>query len=43
MSRKVAIAIILAVSLLVAFVVLATNVNLGPKSIGETKAMYIEK
>ncbi len=42
MSRKIAIAIVVAISLMVAFVVLATNVNLGPKSLGETKAIYVE-
>ncbi len=42
MSRKIAIAIVVAISLMVAFVVLATNVNLVPKSLGETKAIYVE-
>jgi len=40
MSKKIAIAIVVAIMLMLGFVVLASNVNFGQKSVGEVKFEY---
>ena len=40
MSKKIAIAIVVAIMLMLGFVVLASNINFDKKSIGEVKFEY---